>query len=159
MKSLKIKIYKTITLPFVIYGYEACSLALGEECWVRVFENKTPRRIFGPKNDANGEWRWLHNKELHGLYRLANIFKAIKCRRLSWAGNVARMQEDRSAINILKGTLKGKRLLGRPRRRWEENIRMDLKYIGINTRNLVDSTQDRDYWRALLIVALNLWVP
>ena len=66
------------------------------------------------------------------------------------AGNVARMEEGRSAFKILTGKLTGRRLLGRPTRRWEDNIRMDLEYMGINTRNWVDSAQDRDYWRATL---------
>ena len=79
----------------------------------------------------------------------------IKSRRLSWAGHVARMEEGRSAFKILTG----KRPLGRPRRRWKDSIRIDLKEIGINTRNWVNSAQDRDYWRALLHAALNLRVP
>ena len=74
----------------------------------------------------------------------------IKYRRLIWAGYVARMEEGRSAFKILTGTPTGKRPLGRSRRIWEDNIRMDIKEIGINTRNLVDSAQDRDYWRALV---------
>ena len=82
----------------------------------------------------------------------------IKSRRLRWAGHVARMEEGRSSLKILTGTLAGKRPLGRPRHRWVDNIRMDLKEIGINTRNWVYSAQDRDYWRALVNVALNLRV-
>ena len=74
------------------------------------------------------------------------------------AGNVARMEEGRSAFKILTGKLTGRRLLGRPTRRWEDNIRMDLEYMGINAGNWVDSAQDRDYWRALVNVALNLRV-
>ena len=72
---------------------------------------------------------------------------------------VARMEEGRSSFKILTGKPTGKRPLGRPRHRWEDNIRMDLEEIGINVGNWVDSAQDRDYWRALVIVALNLWVP
>ena len=83
----------------------------------------------------------------------------IKSRRLRWAGHVAKMEEVRSAFKTLKGKPIGKRSLGRPRRIWEENIRMDLNEIGINTRNWVDLAQDRDYWRALLNAALNLRVP
>ena len=70
----------------------------------------------------------------------------------------SRIEESRNAFKILTVTPSGKRPLGRPRRRWENNVRMDLKVIGINTRNWVDSGQDRDYWRALVNVALNLWV-
>ena len=83
----------------------------------------------------------------------------IKSRRLRWASHVARMEEGRSALKILTGTSTGERPLGRPRRRWEGNIRMDLEEIGINVGNWVDSSQDRDYWRALVNAALNLRVP
>ena len=78
----------------------------------------------------------------------------MKSRRLRWAGHVARMEEDRSAFNILTGKPTGKGPLGRPRRRWEGNIRIGLKEIGINTRNWMDSAQDRDYWRALVNAAI-----
>ena len=83
----------------------------------------------------------------------------IKSRRSRWAGHVARMEEGRSAFKILTGKPTGKTPLGRPRRRWEENIRMDLEEIGINACNWVDSAQDRDYWKALVNSALNLRVP
>ena len=79
------------------------------------------------------------------LYRSPNIFRVIKSRRLRWAGHVARMEEIRSAFKILTGKPSGKRPLGRPRRRWEDNIRMDLKEISINAGNWVDSAQDRNY--------------
>ena len=83
----------------------------------------------------------------------------IKSRRLKWAGNVARMEEGRSAFKILTGYPTGKRPLGRPRRRWKNNIRIDLKEIGINTRSWIDSAQDRDYYSALVNEALSLRVP
>ena len=83
----------------------------------------------------------------------------IKSRRLRWVGHVARMEEGRSAFKILTDKPTGKRSLGRPRRRWEDNIRMDLEEIGLNACNWVDSAQDRDYWRALVNAILNLWVP
>ena len=108
--------------------------------------------------NRNGEWRRLHNEELHILYRSPNIVRVIKSRRLRWAGHVARMEEGRSAFKILTGQPTGKRPL-RPRRRWEDNIKMDLEEIGINMGNWVDSVQDRDYWRALVSAALNLRVP
>ena len=92
-------------------------------------------RIFRPKRDENGEWRRLHNEELHSLYCSPNIVRVIKYRRLRWAGHVVRMEEDRSAFKILTCIPAGKRPLGGPRRRWEDNIRMDLKEIGVNTRN------------------------
>ena len=82
----------------------------------------------------------------------------IKSRRLRWAGHVARMEESRSAFKILTGKPTGKSPFGRPRGRWEDNIRMDLEDIGINADNWVDSAQDRNYWRALVNAALNLRV-
>ena len=112
-----------------------------------------------PKRDVNGDWRRLHNEELHSLYRLPNIVRVNKYRRLSWARLVVRMEEGWSAFKILTGKPIKKRPLGSPRRIWEDNIRMDLKEICINTRNWVDSAQDRDYWRALVIAALNLQIP
>ena len=92
-------------------------------------------------------------------YRSPNRVRVIKSRRLRWAGHLAKMEEGRSAFKILTDTPTGKRSLGRPRRRWEDNIRMDLKEIGINTRNWVDSAQYRYYWRAVVNAALNLRVP
>ena len=103
--------------------------------------------------DENGEWRMLHNEELHSLYRSPNIVKVIKSRRLRWAGHVARMEECKSVFKILTGKLTGKRPLGRPRRRWEEDIRMNLEEICINAGNWVDSAQDINYWRALVNAA------
>ena len=83
----------------------------------------------------------------------------IKYKRLRWAENVARMEEGRSSFKILTGKLTGQRPLGRPKRRWEENITMDFEEIGINAGNWVDSAQDRNYWRALVNATLNLRVP
>ena len=93
------------------------------------------------------------------MYRSPNIVRVIKSRRLRWAGHVTRMDEGRIVFKILIGKPTGKRPLGRSRRRWEDNIRMDLEEIGINARNWVDWAQDRNYWRALVNTALNLWVP
>ena len=88
-----------------------------------------------------------------------NIVRLIKFRKLRWAGHVDRIEEGRSAFKILTGKPTGKRPLGRPRRRWEDNIRMDLEGIAINEGNWVLSAQDRDYWRALVNATLNLRVP
>jgi len=99
-KNLKIKIYKTIILPVVLYGFETWSLTLREKSRLRVFENRIRRQIFGPKRNENGEWRRLHNEKLHSLYRSPNIVRVIKFRKLRWAGHLAKMEEGRSAFKI-----------------------------------------------------------
>ena len=96
----------------MIHSCEAWSLTLREECTLRVFENWILRRIFGFKRDENGEWRRLHNKELHSFYRSPNILRVVKSRSLRWAGHAARMEEGRSAFKILRGKPTGKRPLG-----------------------------------------------
>jgi hypothetical protein len=93
------------------------------------------RKIFGPKREEDGSWRKLHNDELHSLYSSPNIVRVIKSRRTRWAGHVARMAEGRGIYRILVGRREGKRSLGRPRRRWKNNIKMDLRDIGIDGAN------------------------
>jgi hypothetical protein len=157
---VKIKIYKTIMLPVVLYGCEALSLTLREEHRLRVFENRVLRRIFGPKRDeTTGGWRKLHNEELNGLYSSPSIVRVIKARRMRWAGHVIRMGAVRGAYNILVGRPEGRRPLGRPRRRWEDNIRMDLREIGFGDVDWILWAQNRDRWRALVNTVMNLWVP
>ena len=96
-KQLKVKTYKTIILPVVLYGCETWSLTLREEHRLRVFENKILRKIFGAKRDEiTGEWRKLHNAELHAFYSSHNIIRNLKSRRLRWAGHVARMEQFRN---------------------------------------------------------------
>ena len=96
-----------------------------------VFENMVLRRIFGPsREEVTGERRRLHNEELNDLYSSPNILRVIKSRRIRWAGHVARMGEERGAYRVLVGKPEGKRPLGRPRRRWVDNIRMDLQKVG-----------------------------
>ena len=117
----------------MLFGCETWSLTLREESRLRVFENRVLRRIFGLKKDENGEWRRLHNDEIHNLYRLPNIVRVIKSRYVRWTWHVARMEEGMGAFNIFATKPTGKRSLGRPRRRWEHNIKMELEKININT--------------------------
>jgi len=127
-ENLKIKIYRTIILPVFLNGCETWSLTLREERRLRVFENRVLRRLFGPKRDElTGEWRKLHNEDLGDLYTLPNIVRVVKSRGMRWAGHVARMVQERGVHRVLVGKPEGKRPLGRPRRRWEDNIKMDLQ--------------------------------
>jgi hypothetical protein len=101
---------------------------LREERRLRVFENRVLRRIFGPRRDGvTGQWRKLHNEELNDLYCSLNIFRVIKWRRMRWAGHVARMVQKRGLYRVLVGKPEGKSLLLRPRRRWKDSIRIDLR--------------------------------
>ena len=159
-RKLKIKIYRTIILPVVLYGCEAWSLTLSEERKLRVFDNMVLRRIFGPRRDeVTGEWRSLHNEELSDLYSSPNIVRVIKSRRMRWAGHVARMGEERGAYRVLVRKPEGKRPLGRPRRRWVDNIRMDLQEVGCGYVDWFGLAQDRDSWRTLVSTVMNLRVP
>jgi hypothetical protein len=130
-RNVKVKIYKTITLPVVLYGCETWSLTLREEHRLRMFENRVLRTIFGPKrDDVMGEWRKLHSKELYNLNSSPNIIRQIKSRQMRQAGHVAGMGEERKFQEVLVGKPEGKRPLGRPRHRWVDGIRMDLRDIG-----------------------------
>jgi hypothetical protein len=136
-KNLKIKIYKTVILPVVLYGCEIWYLTLGEEHRLRVFENRVLRKIFGPKREEDRSWRTLHNDELHDLYYSPNNVRVIKSRRMRWAGHVACMGEGRGAYRVLVRWPEGKRPLGRPRRRCQVSIKMDLTEIGIDGANWI----------------------
>jgi hypothetical protein len=116
-------------------------------------------RIFGPKrDDVTGGWRKLHNEELNGLYSSPSTVRVIKARMMRWAGHVAHMGEVRGAYSILVGSPEGRRPLGRPRRRWEDNIKMDLREIGFGDMDWIHWAQDRDRWRALVNAVMNLRV-
>jgi hypothetical protein len=132
---------------------------LREDHRLRVFENRGLRRIFGPKREEDGSWRKLHNDELHSLYSSLNIVRVIKSRRMRCAGHVARMGEGRGVYRILVGRPEGKRPLGRPRRRWEDNIKMDLGEIGIDGANWIQLAQDKVQWRAFVNTVMDLRVP
>ena len=121
--------------------------------------NRVLRRVFGPKRDeVTGEWRKLRNEELRGLYSLPNIVRVVKSRRMRWAGHVARMGEGRGVHRVLVGKPEGKRRLGRPRHRWDNNIKMDLWEVG-GGGDWMELAQDRDRWRALVNMVMNCWVP
>jgi hypothetical protein len=131
---------------------------LREEHRFRVFQNRVLRRIFGPKRDeVTGGWRKL--KELHGLYSSPSIIKMIKARRMRWVGHVVHMGEVRGAYNILVGRPEGRRPLGRPKHRWEDNIKMDLREIGFGDVDWIHLVQDRDRWWAVVNMVMNLRVP
>jgi hypothetical protein len=118
------------------------------------------RRIFGPKRDETaGDWIKLHNEELNDLYSSPNIIRVTKSRRMGWAGHVSRMGEKRGAYRIFVGRPEGRRPLGRPRRRWEVNIKMDLRDAGWVDMNWIELAQNRDRWRALVNAVMNLRVP
>jgi hypothetical protein len=125
-----------------------------------VFENRVLRRIFGPKRDeVTGGWKKLHNEELHGLYSSPSIVRMIKARRIRQAGHVMRMGDVRGAHNILVGRPEGRRPLGRPRCRWEDNIKMDLRETGFGDVDWTHLAQDRDRWQAVVNTMMNLQVP
>ncbi|KAJ4437682.1 hypothetical protein ANN_17827 [Periplaneta americana] len=146
-KNLKVRIYKTVTLPVVLHGCETWTPTLREEQRLRVFENKVLRKIFGAKrNEVTGEWRKLHNEELQALYSSPDIIRNIKSRRLRWAGHVTRMTESRNAYRVLVGRPEGKRPLGRPRRRWEDNIKMDLREVGYDVQDDIYTDDDNDIY-------------
>jgi hypothetical protein len=133
-------------------------LTLREEHRLRVFENRV-LRIFGPKREEVRLWIKLHSDELHSLYSSPNIDRVIKSRRMRWVGHVARMGVGRGVYWILVGRPEWKRPLGRPRRRWEDNIKMDLKEIGIDGANWIQLALDRVQCRAFENMVMNLRVP
>ena len=117
------------------------------------------RRVFGSKRDeVTGEWRKLHNEELNDLYS-PNIVRVIISRRMRWVGHVVRMGERRGVYRILVGKPEGKRPLGRPKRRWEDNIKTGLQEVGCGSMDCIELVQDRDRWWTLVNAAMNLLVP
>jgi hypothetical protein len=122
-----------------------------------VFENRVLRRIFGPKRDeVTGEWRKLYNEELHNLYSYPDIIRQVKANEVGRACGTHGRGEK--AYKVLVGKPEGKRPLGRPRRRWEDGIRMDLREIGLGGVNWIRLAQDRDRWRAVVSAVMNLRV-
>jgi hypothetical protein len=108
---------------------------------------------------VTGEWRKLHNKELNDLYSLPNIVRVVKSRQMRWAGHVARRGEDRGVHRVLVVKPERKRPLGRPRCRWEDNIKMDLQEVGGGCGDWMELAQDRDRWRAFVGTVRDFRVP
>ena len=124
-----------------------------------MFENIVLRRIFRPRSDeVTGEWMRLHNEELNDLYS-SNVVRVIKSRRMRWAGHVARMGEEWGVYKVLVGKPEGRRPMGKPRRRWVHNIRMDLQEVGCGYMDWIGLAQDRNMWRTLVSAVMNLRVP
>jgi hypothetical protein len=122
-----------------------------------VFENRVLRGIFGSKRDeVMQDWRILHNEELHNLYSSPKIIIVIRSTKMRWARHVAGLEEKRNAYRILVGKPEVRRSLGRPRRRWMDNIKIDLTGIEWGGMDWIDLDQDRGHWRALVNMVMNL---
>jgi hypothetical protein len=132
---------------------------LRKEHRLRVFDRSVLRRIFGPKREVDRPWRKLHNDELHSLYASPTIVRVIKSRGIRWVGHVARMGEGRSVYRVLVGRPERRRQLGRRRRMSEDNIKLDLREIGIDVAYWIRLAQDRVQWRAFVKTVMNLQIP
>jgi len=118
------------------------------------------RRVFGPKRgEVTREWRKLHKEELNDLYSSPNIVWVIKSRIMGWAGRVARMGERRGVYRVLVGKHESERPLGRPKYRWEDNVKMDLQEVEFGGMDWIELAQDRDRYWTLVNAVMNLWVP
>jgi hypothetical protein len=126
---------------------------------LRIFENRVLKKIFRPKMEEDGSWRKLHDDELHKLYSSTNFIRLIKSRRMRWVGHVACREEGRGVYRVLVVRPEVRRSLGGPRRRWEDNIKMDLREIGIDGANWIRLAQDRVLWRAFVSTVKNLLIP
>jgi len=152
-RNLKIKIYRTIIFPFVLYGCETWSLTLREKRRLKLCETRVLKRILGRKRDeVTEEWRKQNNEELNDLHSSPSIVRVIKSRRMRWVGHLARMGERRGVYRVLVGKPDGKTPLGRHRHRWECNIKMDLHEMECEGMDWIELAQDRD-------AVMNLRVP
>jgi len=142
----------------ILYGFEISSLTFREECRLRVFDNRVLRVFRSKRDEVTGEWKKLHNEELRDLYSLPNIVRVVKSRRMRWAWHVARMGERRGVHMVLVGKPEGKRPLGRPRGRWEDNIKMDIREVG-GGGDWMELAQDIDRWWSLLNTVINFQFP
>jgi hypothetical protein len=141
------------------YMIMSCHLNSGQNQNIRIATESFEWKIFGPEREEDKSWRKLHNDELHNLYSSPNIVRVIKSRRMRWAGHVACMGGSRGVYRVLVGRPKGKRPLGRPRRKWEDNIKLDLREIGIDGKNWIQLAQERVMWLAFVNTVMNLQVP
>jgi len=147
-------------LRVVLSGFETWLLTLREERKLRVFENRVLRGIFGTERDeVRWDWRKLHNEELNDLYCSPSIVRVIKTRRMRWAGQVARMGKKRGVYRVLVGKPERKRPLGRPRRRWEDTIKMDLQEVGCGGMDWIKLAQVKERRGEFLNAVMNLGVP
>jgi hypothetical protein len=122
-------------------------------------KHRVVRKIFGPKREEDGSWRKLLDDELHSLYYSPNIVRVIKSRGMWWVGHVARMWEGRGVYRVLVRRPESKRPLGRPKRRREDNIKVDLREIGIDGTNWIRLAQNRIQWRAFVNTVMDLRIP
>jgi hypothetical protein len=154
-RNVKDNIYRTIILPVVLYGCETLSLALREEHRLRVLENRVLRKILGPKRDeVTGEWRALHNEELHILYSFPKYIRQIKIKE-NEVRTCGTHRRGEKVYRVLVGKPEGRRPLGRPSRKWEDGIGMDLREIGREDVEWVQLAQDRGQWRAVVNAVMN----
>ena len=145
--SLKLKIYRILVRPVVIYGCEAWTLTSRNEQQLRIFERKILRKIFDPIQDENGIWRIRKNHELNELIGNADIVRFIKSRRLAWVGHVTRMDGGRMPRRILEWKPMGRKIRGRPRKRWIEGVEEDIQTMGI--RGWRKLSKERAEWKKI----------
>jgi hypothetical protein len=146
-KNLKLQIYKTIIRPVVTYGCETWTLTHQNEQRLRIFERKILRKIFGPVINDDGTWRIRRNDELNELIRSADIVRFIKSKRIAWIGHVMRMEETRMPKRLLEWKPMGRRIRGRPRKRWLEDIEDDIHTMGI--RGWRKMSNERTEWKTI----------
>jgi hypothetical protein len=158
-KNVNIRIYRILILPVILYVCETWSITFREKLRLRVVENRVLRRILVSKRDElTWKWRKLHNEELNDLYSSTNIFRVIKSRRMRSVALVARMAIGEAYIEFY-GKHGGSRPLGKPRRKWKDNIKVHLQNVGWGGPDCIDLAQDRDRWRAVVNGILNFRVP
>ena len=142
------RLYHTVIRPVVVYGSECWVLTENIKQKLLVFERRLLRRIFGPTQKTNGEWRQKTNEELENLINHENIVRHIKSKRLSWVGHVERMPDERVAKSIYKWKPHATRPKGRPRLRWDDDMRDNLRKMGVN--NWKQKAQERVSWRGII---------